>query len=135
MLMIMRFARPNGARLFKYRPILPFLTRAFPPWLLRAVGKLIPMDALQQHFNLVDTITLAATGIWEEKKRSHAIGEKAFNSEMAQGHDILSILRTSIFTFGVRHTISPALVNENSKAAQEDRIPDDELLGQINTFL
>ncbi|KZV72136.1 cytochrome P450 [Peniophora sp. CONT] len=109
---------PNGARLFKYRPILPFLTRNFPPRLLRAIGKLIPMDALQQAFNLTDTITLSAAEIWEEKKRLHALGEKASNSEMGQGHDLLSLL-----------------LNENSKAAEEDRMPDDELLGQINTFL
>ncbi|KZV63341.1 cytochrome P450 [Peniophora sp. CONT] len=109
---------PNGARLFKYRPFIPFLTRNFPPWLLRAVGKLLPIDALQQQFNLVDTLTLAAAEIWEEKKRAHASGEKASNTEMSEGRDILSIL-----------------LNENSKAAQEDRLPDDELLGQINTFL
>ncbi|VDB89892.1 unnamed protein product [Peniophora sp. CBMAI 1063] len=109
---------PNGAKLFKYRPFIPFLTHNFPGWLLRTVGKLIPMDSLQQQFNLVDTLTMAAEQIWEDKKRAHAMGEKASNSEMSQGRDILSIL-----------------LNENSKAAEEDRLPDDELLGQINTFL
>lgn len=111
-------SRPNGAKLFKYRPFIPFLTRNFPGWLLRTVGKLLPIDALQQQFNLVDTLTMAAEKIWEDKKRAHAMGEKASNSEMSQGRDILSIL-----------------LNENSKAAEEDRLPDDELLGQINTFL
>ncbi|VDB90079.1 unnamed protein product [Peniophora sp. CBMAI 1063] len=109
---------PTGARLFKYRPMLPFLTRTFPPWLLRAAGKLLPLDALQQQFNLVDTITLSATEIWEEKKRLHALGEKASNSEIGQGRDLLSIL-----------------LSENDKASSDDRLPDDELLGQINTFL
>ena len=86
---------PNGGKLFKYRPFIPFLTRNFPPWLLRSVGKLLPIDALQQQFNLVDTLTLAAEQIWEEKKRLHTLGEKASNSEIGQGRDILSILRTS----------------------------------------
>ncbi|KZV64850.1 cytochrome P450 [Peniophora sp. CONT] len=109
---------PNGARLMKYRPFIPFLTRTFPPWLLRKVGKRLPNDALQQQFNVVDTLTVAAGGIWEEKKRLHASGEKASNSAFSEGRDLLSIL-----------------LNENNKASEEDRLPDDELLGQIGTFL
>ena len=79
----------------KFRSLLPILTRTFPPWFLRKVGKMVPNDTLQQQFDLVDTLTVATNGIWEEKKRLHMLGEKASNSALSGGRDLLSILRAS----------------------------------------
>lgn len=52
------------------------------------------MAALKEQFNIVDTLTQAAEQIWKEKKRAAALGEKSSNSEISEGHDILSILCT-----------------------------------------
>ena len=77
------------------RPLLPYLTNTFPPWLLRWVGERLPMEAVREMIRLADVLRFYATSIWEEKKRLHTLGEKASNSEIGQGRDILSILRTS----------------------------------------
>ena len=76
----------------KFRSLLPILTRTFPPWFLRKVGKMVPNDTLQQQFDLVDTLTVATNGIWEEKKRLYVEGAGS-GPTSGKGRDILSILR------------------------------------------
>ena len=51
------------------------------------------MDSVHEIIKEADILKFYATSIWEEKKRLHAQGEKASNSVLSEGRDILSILR------------------------------------------
>ncbi|KZV63739.1 cytochrome P450 [Peniophora sp. CONT] len=108
----------TSAKLFKFRPILPILMRTFPPWLLRRAGEMIPFPALHDMFAISDTLHQFATEIWTEKKQAHAEGKLYSSAEMGKGRDVLSLL-----------------LEENNKSAAEDRLPENELVAQVNTFL
>ena len=67
--------RPATSQLFKYQPLLPFLTRTFPSWFLRRVGELLPSKALHQHFYISDTVQEFAASVWAHQKQAHAEGK------------------------------------------------------------
>ncbi|VDB88479.1 unnamed protein product [Peniophora sp. CBMAI 1063] len=107
---------PASSKLFKFRPMLPMLTRTFPRWFLRRVGELLPLPALHELFDLTDTLDKMSSEVWAEKKRAHAEGK--ITNSVSQGRDILS-----------------RLLEENDKSELKDRLPENELEAQINTFL
>ena len=86
--------RPASAKLMKFRPLLPPLTRTFPAWLLRRMGEILPMKALHEVFFVADILDQLSMGIWTEKKQAHAEGKWGSGSHQSQGRDILSLLRT-----------------------------------------
>ncbi|VDC02059.1 unnamed protein product [Peniophora sp. CBMAI 1063] len=112
-----RFA-PSSAALHKFRPLLPTLRRLFPPWLLRRAGEMIPFDALHEVFGVADTLDQFSTAVWTEKKQAHAEGKVSSSALLGQGRDILSLL-----------------LEENDKTLEQDKLPENELKAQINTFL
>ena len=78
----------------KFRTLLtPALTDTVPAWLLRRIGEILPLESVHEMMRLADVMRFYATSVWEEKKRLHAEGEKASNSTLSEGRDILSILR------------------------------------------
>ena len=85
--------RPATSQLFKYQPLLPFLTRTFPSWFLRRVGELLPSKALHQHFYISDTVQEFAASVWAHQKQAHAEGKVSSSAVLGQGRDILSLLR------------------------------------------
>ncbi|VDC07361.1 unnamed protein product [Peniophora sp. CBMAI 1063] len=108
---------PAVAKVMKFRPLVPYLTRTFSSRVLRVMGELLPMDSVHNVMKLSDIMKFYATSIWEEKKRLHA-EDKMGDTASSSGRDIQSIL-----------------LRENRKAFEDDRLPDDELLAQVNTFL
>ncbi|KZV66085.1 cytochrome P450 [Peniophora sp. CONT] len=109
---------PASSALLKFRPMLPALTSAFPAWFLRFVGKMIPSQALQELFGVADTLDQLSTEVWMEKKQAHAEGKPSGSAVLGQGRDLLSLL-----------------LDENDKTAVQDKLPENELKAQINTFL
>ncbi|VDC03304.1 unnamed protein product [Peniophora sp. CBMAI 1063] len=109
---------PTSAKLLKFRPLLPILMRTFPPWFLRRAGELLPVRPLHEMMNISDTLHQFATGIWTEKKQMHADGKIFSSAEKGQGRDVLSLL-----------------LEENNKSTIEDKLPENELVAQVNTFL
>ncbi|KZV60392.1 cytochrome P450 [Peniophora sp. CONT] len=107
---------PASNKIFMYRPLLPVLTRFFPPWLLRRAGELLPSPALHELFDISDMLDRFSLSVWTEKKQAHAEGK--VTNTIGQGRDVLSLLLV-----------------ENDKTAIEDRLPEKELQAQINTFL
>lgn len=114
-----------------YRPLLPFLTRIFSPAFLRRVALASPWPALHEQIDISDTFDRHARAIWHEKQVLYAQGDSRVLDADGRGRNILTILRTMI-SFPVHLSCGlTRLVNENSKAAEQDRLPDRELLGQI----
>ncbi|VDB99554.1 unnamed protein product [Peniophora sp. CBMAI 1063] len=115
---ILKRVAPATGQLFKYQPLLPFLTRNFPPWLLRRVGQMIPNQALQEHFYISDKMQEFAMSVWTDKKRDHAEGKVSSSAILGEGKDILSLL-----------------LEENDGSALDDKLPENEIQAQINLFL
>ncbi|KZV63339.1 cytochrome P450 [Peniophora sp. CONT] len=109
---------PAGAKTAMYRPLLPFLTRIFSPAFLRRVALAWPWPALHEQIDISDTFDRHARAIWQEKQVLYAQGDSRVLDADGRGRNILTIL-----------------LNENSKAAEKNKLPDNELLGQIIAFL
>ncbi|KZV75347.1 cytochrome P450 [Peniophora sp. CONT] len=115
---VLKRVSPATGQLFKYQPFLPSLTGTFPPWLLRRVGELLPFKALHELFYISDTLQKFATSVWVEKKHAHAEGKVSSSAVLGQGRDILSLL-----------------LEENDKTTLEDKLPESEVMAQVNLFL
>ena len=102
--------------------------------MLRRAGELIPFRTLHEMFDVSDTLHRFATGIWNEKKQAHAEGKLFDSAEMGRGRDILGLLRAYRFRALPSRTLTAFLVEENSKSAIEDKLPENELIAQINNF-
>ncbi|KAI0030803.1 cytochrome P450 [Vararia minispora EC-137] len=97
--------------------LLPLLTKYIPGHILRTVAEKLPWPTLHVMLNISDTMQSTSRDIWEEKKKLFALGDKSVVNEYGEGKDIMSILLKS-----------------NLAASDEERLTDEELLAQINTF-
>ncbi|VDC01049.1 unnamed protein product [Peniophora sp. CBMAI 1063] len=103
--------------------IIPFVASglsSLPPTLLRTAGAGLAtiLPALKSLMRGVDTIFLHARRIWEAKKAAFASGDAVLKESVTQGGDLLSVL-----------------LKENALATGADKLPDDELLAQLNTLI
>ncbi|KAI0308632.1 cytochrome P450 [Amylostereum chailletii] len=95
---------------------LPTLTALFPRALLRFLADHAPWADVRRLAQISDTLYAVTKEIWEAKKArtdADTLGE-----ESDEGRDLMSIL-----------------LKANDAANEEDRLPDDELLAQMSTFL
>ncbi|EAU81476.2 cytochrome P450 [Coprinopsis cinerea okayama7 len=106
------------------RRILWFLHFVFPwaqkigtPKFQRFLVNIVPWKDLHLIRDLIDTFYATSCEIFERKKRAIEQGEEAMAGEVGRGKDIISVLMA-----------------ENMKASEEDRLPDEEVLGQISTL-
>ncbi|KAI0030894.1 cytochrome P450 [Vararia minispora EC-137] len=108
---------PLNARLMLWRPLLPYLTRNIPGYVLRFIADRMPWPALHELIENADIALTTSRRLWEEKKRLHAIGDKSVINEYGEGKDILSIM-----------------FRANVGASEEERLSEEELMAQITTF-
>ncbi|KAI0028314.1 cytochrome P450 [Vararia minispora EC-137] len=108
---------PLNGRLMFWRPLLPVLTRSIPGRILRFIAERVPWPTLHELIGNADVMHSTSRTIWEEKKRLHALGDKSVVNEYGEGKDIMSIL-----------------LKTNMAASEEERLTDEELMAQINTF-
>ncbi|KZV66368.1 cytochrome P450 [Peniophora sp. CONT] len=93
---------------------------SLPAGLLRVVGSALtylspPLKSLMAG---VDYLFLTAQGIWRAKKAAYATGDALLQESVVQGGDLLSVL-----------------LKENALANRADKLSDEELLAQLNTFI
>ncbi|OSD01429.1 cytochrome P450 [Trametes coccinea BRFM310] len=94
------------------RQLSPILTRLGPPAFRRWIVDHIPIPRTQKLKRVVDVLYDTSVKIVEEKKAAIAKGDYAASK------DIMSIL-----------------LKANMAAEQSDRLPDEQIIGQINTLL
>ncbi|KAI0027085.1 cytochrome P450 [Vararia minispora EC-137] len=109
---------PTAAKLANGIILLPILTRLVPGRMLRSMAEMIPWRPLHDMMLISDTMQATSRDIWEEKKRLFSLGDKSVVNEYGEGKDIMSIL----------------LKNTLASSEADERMTDDELLAQINTF-
>lgn len=84
----------------------------------RKVVELLPEPMIRTLVRIVDVINRNSRDIYQKKKDALLQGDEAVNNQVGRGKDIMSIL-----------------LQANMKAEKEDRLPETELLGQMNTFI
>ncbi|KAI0270686.1 cytochrome P450 [Gloeopeniophorella convolvens] len=86
----------------------------FPSWLLKPAGRLLPWKKLNDLMDLAEVLNSSARKIYEAKKKLLEQGDGATVKQIEGGKDILSVL-----------------IQANTKAAEEDRLSEEEVLAQM----
>ncbi|KAL0567219.1 hypothetical protein V5O48_014777 [Marasmius crinis-equi] len=102
-------ARMTWARVYIVVP----LVRIFPQWFLRFLAHHVPIRDLQRSRELSSIMWNLSTDIYRGKLRALEAGDSAVVEQIGSGKDIISIL-----------------MNENMKASEEEKLDEDEIIGQ-----
>ena len=94
------------------------------------------MPTVQQARSIIDLMHETSLEIYAKKLDALQHGDEAVREQIGYGKDIMSILCTypifqSHLCFLRRPFSCYCSVKANSEATEEDRLPDDEILGQI----
>ncbi|KIJ11452.1 hypothetical protein PAXINDRAFT_177345 [Paxillus involutus ATCC 200175] len=109
---------PVIIKTFLVRQFLPYLVKIGPASFRRYIVKKTPWKAAQEFSSIVDVMDKTCTEVFEKKKKALAEGGEAVMEQVSQGKDIMSIL-----------------LRANMAASEEDRLPESELIGQMNTLV
>lgn len=105
---------PLASTMFALRQILPIILKVGSPKFWRKVVEWLPIARIQYARSIIDVMHDTSLEIYSRKLDGLKKGDKAVMEQMGNGKDIMSIL-----------------LKANAEAAEEDRLPDDEILGQI----
>ncbi|KAI0737376.1 cytochrome P450 [Daedaleopsis nitida] len=100
------------------RLVAPYVEYMGPGWFRRMLLDLVPMPSLQHIKRVNDVVWEHARRIIIDKKAALERGDDELLHMVGEGKDIVSIMLRS-----------------NMSASEEDRLPDDELMAQIATFI
>ncbi|KAI0763487.1 cytochrome P450 [Trametes elegans] len=100
-----------------FRWTLPYLVHIGTPAFRRRLMRWLPMERLHKLQGVVDTMHRRATEIYVEKKARLEKGDEALLHQVGEGKDLMSIL-----------------LKANTQASVEDRLSEDELIGQMVTM-
>ncbi|KAI0760454.1 cytochrome P450 [Fomes fomentarius] len=100
-----------------FRWAMPYVSLIGTPAFRRKVLEWIPMKRLHKLKGVVDTMHRRATEIYDEKKTLLQRGDEALLLQVGEGKDLMSIL-----------------LKANTLASVEDKLSDDELIGQMVTM-
>ncbi|RPD55321.1 cytochrome P450 [Lentinus tigrinus ALCF2SS1-7] len=101
-----------------YRFIFPYLPYLGPAWFRRMLLHMVPNKKVQQIKYVTDTVHAKSQEIFFAKKSAIERGDQELLHAVGEGKDIMSIL-----------------LKANLMADQEDKLPDDELLAQMSSFM
>jgi cytochrome P450 len=98
--------------------LLPILVKIGPPRFRRFVcDYMLPWKNARRLRDIINTMHKTTTQIYNEKKKALLAGDEAFSRQFARGKDIISIL-----------------MKANLHAAEEDRLSDEVVIGQMTTL-
>nr|BED42974.1 cytochrome P450 monooxygenase [Trametes versicolor] len=109
--------QPTIMQLTLFRRAIPYLPDVFP-WLKRKFVERFPNKNVQKLRRIVGTMHEKAVEIYEEKKRTIEQGDEASKNRVGEGKDLMSIL-----------------LRANMAAAEDDKLPEEELIAQMATFI
>ncbi|KAI0060070.1 cytochrome P450 [Artomyces pyxidatus] len=109
---------PTVAKLVVFRSVYPLISR-WPSQLLRSAAACLPFPLLHKLVNVTDVMYENTKKVLDEKKALLEKGDVDFAEQVGEGKDIISIL-----------------LKANVEAeSEEDRMPDEEILGQMTSLL
>ncbi|KAI0270685.1 cytochrome P450 [Gloeopeniophorella convolvens] len=94
--------------------VFPYIYKIFPSWLLKSAGRSLPWKRLNRLMDLVEIMHTSARRIYETKKELLKQGDGATVEQIERGKDILSVL-----------------MQANTRASEEDRLSEEEVLAQM----
>ncbi|KAI0717433.1 cytochrome P450 [Cerioporus squamosus] len=109
---------PQFAKSVITRLLLPYVTKIGSASFRKRVVELLPSDTVQELRRISYTMHERSVRIFKEKKEALEKGDEALRHQIGEGRDIMSIL-----------------LRANMAASEEDRLPDDELIGQVSTMI
>ncbi|KAH9482227.1 Cytochrome P450 monooxygenase 91 [Psilocybe cubensis] len=111
-----------GPALIKFRfsrtYLLPTIVRIGTPRFRRFILDILPLKDLHRFRDIVDLTYSTSLEVYESKKKALYAGDELVTKQIGQGKDILSIL-----------------MRANLNASNEDKLPEDEIIGQIATLI
>ncbi|KAI0775295.1 cytochrome P450 [Trametes elegans] len=112
-----------------FRAVLPYTHYLGPAWVRRMLVSVFPHRGVQRLKGITDVM----------HKRGGA-GDDALLHQVGEGKDVMSILRESPIAFGHVREDPPCGMNArkvkaNMEADEEDKLPDEELIAQMSTFI
>ncbi|KAI0056554.1 cytochrome P450 [Artomyces pyxidatus] len=108
---------PTLSNLGVLRILFP-LVSAWPKWLRRCCARLVPMPMVHNIIRLTDVMQACTQQILDEKKALLEMGDSVFAQQLSEGKDIISVL-----------------MKTNITASVEERLPDEEIRGQMATLI
>ncbi|PIL27477.1 cytochrome P450 [Ganoderma sinense ZZ0214-1] len=109
---------PQLVRSVTFRTLMPHASKLGPASFRRWVVERTPLDYVQQMRRITDTLHDRSVKIFREKKALLEKGDDALKHQIGEGRDIMSIL-----------------LRANMSASENDKLPDDELIGQVSTMI
>ncbi|KAJ7274475.1 cytochrome P450 [Mycena haematopus] len=100
------------------RYVLPLVANIGSPKFRRFIVDIVPWKNLHEARDILDTLYATAVHIYNLKKAALATGDETVSSQIAEGKDIISIL-----------------MKDNGNASSDERLSEDEILGQLNTLV
>ncbi|TFK27104.1 cytochrome P450 [Coprinopsis marcescibilis] len=97
--------------------VLPRVADIGSPRFRRLVVDLLPWKRLHDLRDMVDVMHNTSVEIYESKKRALEMGDQDLADQVGNGKDVMSIL-----------------LKANLAASEEERMPEDELIGQMSTI-
>ncbi|KAJ2926779.1 hypothetical protein H1R20_g10302, partial [Candolleomyces eurysporus] len=97
--------------------LLPMLNKIGTPAFRKWVMDIVPWKNLHDIRDIINTMNETAVEIIESKKRAIEAGDDSIARQVGRGKDVIS-----------------TLIKANMEANEADRLPDEELLGQISTL-
>jgi len=98
--------------------VLPLVSNIGSPSFRRFIINILPWKDAHHLRDMIDYMFSVANQIYEGKVRAFEQGDEAVARQFGRGKDIISIL-----------------MKENMKASDEDRLGENEVIGQMNTFI
>ncbi|TFK93403.1 cytochrome P450 [Polyporus arcularius HHB13444] len=109
---------PQLSRTSIVRVLLPYVADIGPAAFRRRIVEALPINNIQRLKDISDIMYERSVLIYNEKKAALEKGDDALKHQVGEGRDIMSIL-----------------LRANLMAAEEDKLPDDELIGQVSTMV
>ncbi|KAI0359964.1 cytochrome P450 [Trametes cingulata] len=100
------------------RFFLPFVHYLGPPRFRRWLLELVPHKGVQRLKGIVDIMHSRSVELYREKKAAALRGDESLSDRVAGGKDVMSVL-----------------LKANLQASEEDKLPDEEVLAQMSTFI
>ncbi|KAI0791136.1 cytochrome P450 [Abortiporus biennis] len=111
-------ALPTVGGIMLYKNLIPTMNKIGTPSFRRLLVDMIPVQRVKEATENFDTITGECQNIYLRKKASLLAGDNATVHQLEDGKDIMSVL-----------------LKANMNADEKDRLPEDELLGQMATLV
>lgn len=128
------YPRPALFSVGALRFLTPYLKYLGSPSFRRFLMKTLPLPELQKLSAIVDWVDRESRQVYELKKQALLSGDEALLEQVGEGKDIMSILRTSpkLHLLDTYCRADFITVKANMLAPEDDRLPEEELIGQIS---